>query len=466
MSIIKCSNCGNQISNKASFCPNCGKKNEDNNMNNPTAKGVLNKVKNMPKKIRLFFIVFVLIVSLTIFSVNFFSLDKTEKANVSSVEKLIENIGTITKGSGNNISLAEKQYEDLSLKCRFRVRNREMLLNAREKYDSIWSQELVDSINDILSLPFDDEFMFKLDEVEDKCGFLTETQKKKVYNFSEFEKKRKDYEFYLIDNLTTEIDNIIKKNSISENQIRLIEEKYNRISEGNKNSVFNYSDFLNLKDSILKEKIKECISLIDSIGRVSLGSKNRITRAEELYNELNNEQKNSVTNYSKLEEAKNKYNALKNDNDRIKEEKKKIITIGSTISNSNWSLKLLNVNLSASIYPNNTSGYYTYYSSDDSNVYLDFIFTAKNVSTDSLHLENIISNVKVIYDGKYNYNQYDAFYSYGDRIDKVYSWDSIGALCSTTYHVAILLPREVKSNNKSLKVYLSFNGEEKIYNYR
>ena len=62
-----------------------------------------------------------------------------------------------------------------------------------------------------------------------------------------------------------------------------------------------------------RNKAQEVIDMINAIGEVTLSSGTAITRAENVYNALTAEQKELVTNYSKLVAARNQYEKLLND---------------------------------------------------------------------------------------------------------------------------------------------------------
>ena len=90
----------------------------------------------------------------------------------------------------------------------------------------------------------------------------------------------------------------------------------------------------------------------------------------------------------------------------------------------------------------------------------------KNVNTDILKIEDMIGNCEVEYDGNIIKKNYGLYTSSGSHIDKVYMWDGLDALDSTTLHVAINMPRELQTNDKSVIVKLTIAGEEKIIKVR
>ena len=117
--------------------------------------------------------------------------------------------------------------------------------------------------------------------------------------------------------------------------------------------------------------------------------------------------------------------------------------------------------------PNNTNGAYFYYSpNDDSEIYLDLKFRVKNTGSVSKSLDSIVSSLKATYNYNYEYTSYNLFYSDSDDIDMVYSWDSIEPLDSTTLHIAIPLPMDVKNDRKSLVVEFTFASEKQILEYK
>ncbi|HHT55693.1 MAG TPA: tetratricopeptide repeat protein [Acholeplasma sp.] len=147
---------------------------------------------------------------------------------------------------------------------------------------------------------------------------------------------------------------------------------------------------------------------------------------------------------------------------RQEEEKKMILTEGKNIDTSNAKITFKKCEFTTKILPNNTSGSYTYYSSSEDEIYLDFIFDLKNSGKYDLDLDTIISNVKVNYDNGYTYDGYSCFYTTGDRISSVL-FDYLEPLKSTTFHLAIRLPREIADTDKSLEVTFDvLNQKQKI----
>ena len=111
------------------------------------------------------------------------------------------------------------------------------------------------------------------------------------------------------------------------------------------------------------------------------------------------------------------------------------------------------------------SCFFNYYADDDE-TFVDFVFQIKNVNTDILGIEDLVGSCEVEYNGTTLTKNYVLYVSSGSDIDKVYSWDGLDALDSTTLHVAITMPRELQTNGKSVTVKLTIAGQEKIINVR
>lgn len=148
------------------------------------------------------------------------------------------------------------------------------------------------------------------------------------------------------------------------------------------------------------------------------------------------------------------------------ERQKKLLTSGKVLSSSDFTANYKSAVFSKSIKPDNTSGAYIYYKSDDDKIYLDIRFTIKNISNFEKELETLVSNLKVTYDDKYTYTRYSLFYSQGDDIDSVYSWDTLEPLEEATFHIAIEMPEEIALSDSSLYVEFTFLGQQQILEYR
>ena len=118
-----------------------------------------------------------------------------------------------------------------------------------------------------------------------------------------------------VDEFKKLIDDIKEVDSSSLEKITKAENYYQNMSSEAKELVkAEYNILMNKKEEYLNKyeqyKIEEVINLINEIGEVSLASKEKIEEAEKAYNNLSSSQKEKVTNYNVLVLARSKYDEL------------------------------------------------------------------------------------------------------------------------------------------------------------
>lgn len=149
------------------------------------------------------------------------------------------------------------------------------------------------------------------------------------------------------------------------------------------------------------------------------------------------------------------------------ERAKALLTNGKVITGSEIQATFKGASITKNIYPDSRSGYYTYYHpQDDTKIYLDIVFRIKNISNYPKNLESIISNVTATYNSSYTYKSYNCYYSDSSDIDPVYSWDTIDALGTYTFHLAIAMPEEIAKTNYPITVEFTLDGEKQILEFR
>lgn len=447
MAMINCPECGKEISDKANMCPNCGY-----------------QVKGAKKKLSIKGIGIIVIAILFIFFCLFFALanrlSDTEQADVDRVINAITNIGEVKAESDSKIVEAEKMYDELSKKCQRHVENRKELLEARDTYDNLKAEETMKLISQIGEVTLSSqEIIAKANNAYDA---LSNGQKKLVNNSEDLLSAVDQLSDLKIDDTETKISAIGTVMLDSENKIKDAREAYDALSDEEKAKVVKYTDLTNAEADYEKLSIDNCISLINAIGTVSLNSKGKIDEAKKVYDSLSNESKSKITNYSTLTNADQKYMRLVKE----EEDRKKTLNPGDSFKTSNWEVIYKKTNITAKILPNSTSGYYMYYYADDDETFIDIVLQIKNVNTDILGIEDMIGNCEVEYDGNTLTKNYSLYTSSGSHIDRVYMWDGLDALDSTTLHIAITMPRELQTNEKSVSVRLTIAGEEKIIHVR
>ena len=466
MALIKCKECGMGISDKAKSCPHCGCP-----LNEPEEKveskdlikdsGEEKNIKSYNKKTKLIVVaVAVIAVVFLIFS-SIIKLSPTEEKKVAEISERIEKISdnTLTEPQIEEI---EADYDKLNSKCKIHIKNKNVLKEAIKKIDERKVSVVTEKINKISDCEINGKIESDLNSAIGFYNDLTDKQKKMVKNYGTLQKVEKAYSEYKVELVVKNIDDIGTVSEESENKILTAKGLYDKLNDDEKKQIKNFNKLEEAEKEYESIIVNKCIEKINQIGTVSLESKEKIEEADKIYKSLDENNKKLVTNYEVLKNAKKTYETLKKE----EEEKNMVLNNGDTITSNQWQVKFIGTNISATIKPNNTSGYYMYYYCDDDKTYLDFVFDVKNVSTDTLKLENIVSDVKATYYNSYRYTNYSLFYSNGSSIDTVYSWDSLNALNSTTLHLAIPIPREAQSNNAPIKAEFTIAGAKKVVNVR
>lgn len=448
MAMIKCPECGQEISDTVKNCIHCGY-----------------PIKKTKKEFPIRKIGIVAVISLAAVMgiiILFLSnrLNDEEKADVEQVVNTIENIGEVQINSDSKIVEAEKLYNALSKKCQRHVENREKLTDARETYNNLRAEETMGLINEIGTVTLNNQDV--VDKAKESYDALSDEQRKLVNNSDKLLSDIEQLTNLRIEDVNSKISAIGTVTLDSEKTITEARDAYDKLSDNGKAKVIGYDELTLAEENYEKLAISNCIELINNIGQVTLNSKNSIDAAQNLYDSLSKEAKEKVTNYNTLTNASSKYKQL----EKEEEDRKKILNPGDSFGTSKWEVTYKKTNISAKIFPNSTSGYYRYYYADDDKTFIDVVFQIKNVNTDILGIEESVGSCEIEYNGTALIKNYELFVSSGSDIDKVYSWDGLDALDSTTLHVAITMPRELQTNDKSVTVKLTIAGQEKIINVR
>lgn len=146
-----------------------------------------------------------------------------------------------------------------------------------------------------------------------------------------------------------------------------------------------------------------------------------------------------------------------------KQKEEQELKAGDFFSSSTFELTFKEAKITKEIRPDLRG--YSYYDSDNDEIYLDLIFKIKNIGKFAADFEGIFKDVNAIYDGKYTYANYSEFYSIGDQIDNTW-YEELDPLKTATYHLAIKLPREITNTSKQISVNLNVMGKNKVLYFR
>lgn len=441
MALIKCPECGKEISDTVAACPHCGF-----------------SFKKKNKKI------VIISTALIIVGVGFFlytnRITPAEQAQVNNVYNVISEIGTINANSESKIEQAEKQFNALSSKCKRHVKNRSELSTARTNINKLLAGNLDEDIAKIGEVTLNKKN--EIERLESVYDGLTEDQQKLVKNKKVLDEDIESVLALKIADVTSKIEEIETVDLDSGEKIAEARKAFDSLSEEEQGKIENASILQKAEDTYSILAVKKCEDLINAIGEVTLDSKGLIKEAQDFYNSLSKDDKQKVSNADSLTTDNDEYKRL------VKEEqdRQKIMNIGDVLTSKNWELQLKRVGVTAKILPNNTSGYYSYYYADDDETFIDLVFQMKNVNVEILEIGGAVGNCKVDYNSNLVEKRYNLYTSTGDRINAVYSWNGLDALDTTTLHVAIDMPRECQTNNEPITVHLTLAGQEKIIKVR
>lgn len=472
MALILCPHCGKKISDLASMCPHCGGSVavdlvELESKEVPEECTGLVQIKNTDKKsIRMKKVIAISAIVILLMGGIFFvtnRLSPEEKYQVEAVMNQIDAIGEVQLYSGDAIEKAEEQYELLSSKCKRKVENKNELKKAKTKWNELEAKNVSEQIESIGEVQIGTEI--KLQFAKTAYSKLTDEQKKLVKNSDKIAQAEEKLSTLRVENVEELISDIgeVKADKDTRDKITKAEQAYDAtLTDEEKKQVKNYDILISLKSQYGELAVQNCITAIDAIGEVTLNSSDSVHAATEAYLLVLSGDKAKVTNNEKLDEATMKLVELQ----KAEEERQRTLNAGDTFTTADWEVTFKKARVSAKILPNSTYGYYHYYYADDDSVYVDLVFNVENINSDRLSLSNVVSNARVEYGGKYNYTDYSTFYSSGNDIDIVYSWDGLDALRSTTLHVAVKLPRVAQISGESIKATVTIAGKEKLIKVR
>ena len=224
------------------------------------------------------------------------------KACISYIDAIPENINIYSDAV---ISLAEKSYDDLSKSDKRKVKNHKELVKAREKCDKL----IADSVELEIDKLSDKSELYQIQNVRNKYDNLTESQKSIVDNLDELQSYEESYYDDMISDAIEKIDNISyvngKATAKDEDAIKEAQETYDKIDDNYKEKVVNYDKLEGATASLKAFYLENAQELIDE----SIKSGKGFSNAEEAYNKLTDEQKKEIKNYK---EFNDKYDEYKN----------------------------------------------------------------------------------------------------------------------------------------------------------
>jgi hypothetical protein len=245
---------------------------------------------------------------ITVIAFFLFWITPTERAAITSVISKIDLIGQIDKNSGQKIEEAEDAYFSLDEKLQKKVENKAILADARASYDGLFADDVIQAIRQIGEVTTKSET--SINAVFDAYESLTDDQKELVSNFDVLKHARDSYNQLKANEVSELINSVGKVSSISGRSIYSAFEKYNLLTDEQKTLVSNFDFLENAKQTYNQLQANNVIEAINSIGVVTLQSKDRITIAQGRYDLLTPEQQKLVTNYDDIQFSRDEFSRL------------------------------------------------------------------------------------------------------------------------------------------------------------
>ena len=217
MALIKCVECGNSVSDKASFCPNCGapvsisiprnsvnvgqqnmQRNVVQNQQRPQVVNA-NTRKVVPQKKSNSGAVIAGIVGgiiALIILLNGISVSQNKKSAQVIIDE-INAIGVVTEDSLPAIQKAQNDYKDADSSVRDYVKNYGDLKKAAEDYKELIDRKGIENVEQLIrnigTVEYNDESIARIDKAEEAYNELSYDQRKQVANYEDIRSARDRY---------------------------------------------------------------------------------------------------------------------------------------------------------------------------------------------------------------------------------------------------------------------------------
>lgn len=183
----------------------------------------------------------------------------------------------------------------------------------------------------------------------------------------------------------------------------------------------------------------------------------KVAELEKTVDELKEENKNLKAQLDDVQQQ-----TEKDKEDKEEDAKTTPIKVGETITTKNKEITVNSVDFSYKVEPEDTSGYYNYYSADSGKVYIAIDVDVKNLQKSDINCDEVMK-VTADYNGGYSYSGFSIVedgtlgFSYSN-INNIAPLETIGM------RYLIDCPEEVATADAPLIITFSVDGEK--YNYQ
>lgn len=150
----------------------------------------------------------------------------------------------------------------------------------------------------------------KIDAAENAVSALSDADLEQLENLSVLEDAKNEYLSLQAQEVEEKIDAIKAGDRKNASLIKRARGKYNSSSPEVQKMVKNYDKLVQFEEDLCNLKVQEAIDAINNIGTLTYDNRHLYHDAKRKYDELRNEEKSLVTNYSILEKAEKEYSKI------------------------------------------------------------------------------------------------------------------------------------------------------------
>lgn len=238
---------------------------------------------------------------------------------VAKIEEVISAIGTITLDSANAIEQAQEAYDNASLEVQKLVKNYSQIQNSRDALHRLEIEKEVKDVEEYIEVIGEVELSSKsIESIRNaEQAYQKASEEAKAFiNYHAIEIAREQYHQLEIEDKSQKIEKIISEIGTitldSETKIQTAQKAYSAADSDVKELVSNYELLESAINTFRELKASTVITLIDSIGNVTIDSESLIAEAREAYNKLDRETKALVENEEILTSAEEELRDLIN----------------------------------------------------------------------------------------------------------------------------------------------------------
>ena len=229
------------------------------------------------------------------------------------IEDLINHIGSISLESKDAINNARERYNSANLEIQNSVSNINLLVASEEQYKMLVIEEYVKPIEDSISSIGTVSLSSKnrINSAREKYEAADEYTKSLVSNSSILEEAEQKYENLVVKSIEDAINNIGTVSSRDNTKIVSARKKYDEADANIQSRVSNYSVLAEAEAEFVRLKIESIEDAINNIGEVTLNNKASINSARKSYDNAESEIQEKINNYDVLLAAEKEYERLK-----------------------------------------------------------------------------------------------------------------------------------------------------------